>query len=1028
MRHIYYIVFVAIILCSCNAFAKDDYFYIEVVGGTKTLFNVLGIKEHSLSNDPIYTLSNYLTHDIIITNNTSSESKKYALQLYFNYMNKATQIMTPANNKYITKLNITTEDNKKYTEKFLNLFGYKLEYKNNTIYAKVSDNKENWQKHITLSLLGYPIERIISQLQEGKEIEIIIPVDYVLVPIPLSIIEKMTRPSYNISKNFLSMIAENINLSFMILSLYNLDPTTINIIDKFHSNSKLSSWRRLLLSSEIAGWAFYKISPYLQANSETIYTPLSREYINGTIGLYFNEYSFIKNWMSNSDGKLAYFMRSLFEFNPDLIPIIFNPKKEKIDKDINLLYYSISLPSIEKLSSFYDLKQLDGFPELARSLKIKDEDIYFPGGYQNWLLAIKSSNIPKNRQELLTEASKEVSNIDYITFFKELSKYKIEANEFEYSGINILFYVYNFFVHKPELATKENIILLFRNYPYFPELLSFIDTIRFNEPSLLTNLIFHMHELEKYPNSFYEPNMMIFQSTLGLFSILSLNNNIKTEEINSIFSSFLDIPLDNYRKYGLNFVNWFCSSLFTNHTCQDISSSSILDILLANIPNDKINLGNVNYIYGAKNKKKMDMLLVMNSQKIPEPELLISAAHLINEKSKLLTEKDIANHKKQLEQYAFDNKDSTHPINKAVSSLISFINSLDTKQTLPDDVFISFNKMLGCYLLSINYAYWLSNPNNPAYKDEQFVAKHDIEKLKTTILIKYPWKNTKLVSQDPKKGMYIQGSVALLPVYLAYLHMLNEPFPPNTRILNSELSKWIIYSSLIPSWNLIDDNANSFVANLYLLGIDIINSLNSKSLTSSDLNLLKKIVGKPRLNRILNCLNKSANDNKLNCQPILNYFAPSDLFFIGKYYIDNNIKFNAASYKTLMNIKKNDPQIDIKISQFGYSAPSIIGTSLLSIDMLPSYEKLERYYTHAPIAQRFFDHKIKISYLLYKLKLPSSLLYDLWYKNSLYILSHLYQNYIDDWEPLIELAETTNKQMINRWLQELKAQGTLELE
>lgn len=1028
MRHIYYIVFITIILCSCNAFTKDDYLYIEVVGGTKTLFNVLGIKDHSLNNDPIYTLINYLTQDIIITNNTSSESKKYALQLYLNYMLKATQIMTPANNKYITKLNLATEENKKYTEKFFDLFGYKLEYQNNTIYAKDSGDKDNWQKHLTLSLLGYSIEKIISQLQEGKEVEIIIPVDYVLVPIPFSIIDKMARPSCDISKNFLSMIADNTNLSFMILSLYNLDPSTISMIDKFHSNSKLSSWRRLLLSSEIAGWAFYKISPYLQANSEIIYTPLPRRYLNGTLGLYYNEYSLIKNWMNNSDGKLAYFMRALFEANPDVIPFIFNPNKKKLNKDINLLYYSIPLPTIEKLSSLYDLKEFNGFPELARSLKIKNADIYFPSGYQSWLAAIQSSNIPKNQQELLTETSKEISNIDYITFFKELSKYKIKANEFEYSGINIFFYVYNFFIHKPELATRENIILLFRNYPYFPELLPFIDIIKFNEPSLLQKLIFKMHELEKYLKNFYAPNMMIFQSTLGLISILSLNNNIKSEEVNSIFSSFLDIPLDNYRKYGLNFVKWFCSSLFTNYTCENISSSLILDILLANIPNEKINLSNANYIYGAKNKKKMDMLSVMTLQKIPDIHLLISASYLINEKSKLLTAEDTEIYKKKLEQYALENKGSTHPINIAVSSLISFINAGNTDQVLPNDVFISFNKILGWYLLSINYAYWLSDPNNAAYKDEQFVVKHDIEKLKTTILIKYPWQNTKLVSQDPKKGMYIQGSVAMLPVYLASLHMLNEPLPPDTRILNNELSKWIIYSSLIPSWHLIDDNANAFVANLYLLGNDIINSFNSKSLSSSDLNLLKRIVGKPRLNRILNCLNKSNANNQLKCQPILNYFAPSDLFFIGKYYIDNNIMFNSASYKNLLNIKKNDRQIDVKISQFGYSAPSIIGTLMLSIDMLPSYEELERYYTHSPIAQRFFDYKIKISYLLYKLKLPSSLLYDLWYKNSLYILSHLYQNYIDDWESLIEVTETINEQMINRWLQELKAQGILELE
>jgi hypothetical protein len=940
-------------------------------------------------------------------------------------MLQATQMMTPTENGYTITLNIHTEENKKLTAKFLDLFGYKLDLIDNNIYIKDNGNKNNWQKHLTLLELGYSIENITNELKQNKEIKVMIPVDYVVVPLPLSIVKKLCHPSININKNILRMLAENTNFTFMILSLYNLDTNTLYVIDKFYSDSKISSWRRLLLSSDFSGWAFYKISPYLQANSDIIYTPIPRNLINGPAGIYFNEYSFIKNWISNSNGKFAYFMRALFELNPDASKIIFNNNNNKLEKEINLLYYSLPLPPLEKLSSLYDLKDYDGFPELARALKIKNNNLYFPGKYEYWLLAINGTNIPSNISELTIETSKQITNISYLSFFKELAKYNIKINEVEYNGINIFFHLYNFFLHREELASKENIVLLFRNYPFSPELLIFIDKIKFKNPSLLPKLIFKIHELENSNKKFYESNMRIFQSTLGLLSILSLNNTIAPAYIEKILSSFLDIPLDSNGKYGLNFMNWFCNYLLANNNCQtETSTSYILDMLLANIPNKTLNINGVDYTYNMRDPKKYNMLTILNNQKIPSLETLILAYQILSSKINGSATNSPINFNQNLNFEI----NSSHPIDAALSTLNSYFNSADKYQNNTEDALLAYNNLIGWFLLGINYSYWLSEPDNTAYKDNQFIVKHDMSKVKTSILIKFPWKNTKLVTQDPKKGMYIEGSVASLPEYLSSLHLLNEPSPPESKIINDELSKWVIYSSLTPSWDLINDDVNSFLANLYMLGIDVINSINSSSHISSELKLISSIVGKPRINIITKCLQQSNNSDNQYCKPILNYFTPSDLFFIGRYHFDNNIRIKSNHWDTLINLKNKDPEIYSKANQFGYAAPLIIGTNRLSIELLPPYEKLERYYTHAPIAQRFFDHKIVIANLLYNSKLPSELSYSLWEKSALYIISHLYQNYTDDWESLIYVTNTIDQQMINRWIQELKAQGSLLLE
>ena len=116
------------------------------------------------------------------------------------------------------------------------------------------------------------------------------------------------------------------------------------------------------------------------------------------------------------------------------------------------------------------------------------------------------------------------------------------------------------------------------------------------------------------------------------------------------------------------------------------------------------------------------------------------------------------------------------------------------------------------------------------------------------------------------------------------------------------------------------------------------------------------------------------------------------------------------------------------MNQYGTLSSHINGFGRMSIDSYPSYENLDRYYTHIPIAQRLFDYKIQIAVLMHKQKLPAILQYNLWQKAVLYILSHARQNYYDDWEPIIWQVSQINEDTVQRWIQELKAQGYLELE
>lgn len=1012
---------------------QEDKLIIEIPGGIDLLSKILGINNVSIGKDFIWLLINYLCRDFLILNQADKDIKRENFASYLNFMNKITGLMQKTSTGYYIQLNL--EENEELAKKIFDLFGYDLR-KEETKYNLIENqNKDNWLKHLSLLLLGYHPETILKNLNESKKMSIFIPAEYIELPFSKRLIKSILPTEKDLEKNFLNIIAKNIDFDFLFLSLYNLSDETIEAINKSIDNEKISAWRLLLYSSENAGWKFYRISPYIEANSSTISTPIDRKLIKGPSGIYFNELSFIKNWMNNSDGKFAYFMRGLYSSNPIIRNILINNESEDIAKSINLLYFNLNLPRRERLSQLYDLKELEGFPEVLSTLRYKENDIYFPGGYDSWIKAIKNHNIPKSYEDLLKENNS--SSLSYLEFFKELAKWKTNINGQDTDGMPVFFRTYNFFIQKEELATPENILILFRAYPYYPSIITYLEHINFNDPTLLYKVIFKIIELENLEDDDYENAMRIFQSNLSLFWILSLNPQLGQKDINYLFKSFLELPFDN--KYGFDFkyARWFYHIFLKYLNCNENNPGEcMLDAIGASIPQDHLRINEAIYLFNPREREKEQIKNILKEQKIPSLQWISNIYQIIlkidsmDNKEKI---RDCINElQNQLSSYISEQaaEEMTHPIIQEMLRMLKLIEKFSSSEEAPKELILKIsnivNELIGWHNLGLVYSFWMKNVNSKAFSDNSFIAKHDFSKLKNTILIKTPWRNTHLVIQDPKKGVFLQGSLSMLPLELAPLILQSEFASANSKLLNDELPKWLWASAIFPKANLIDDQTNSAIASFYELGIELIKDINNSIHPESKqilLSFLKEHIGKARYIKIHDCLL-----TKANCQNTINLFTPSELFYLGKFSIDNSIELTSERYKKLKILIEKNPEIQDKINQFGTIAPHILGSSIITINYLPSYENLEKYYTHSPIAERLFDYKIRTAYLIDKLQLPAKLQYLIWQKAVLYILSHCRQNYIDDWESIVWQTQLINEETLIRWIQEFKAQGYLELE
>jgi len=1011
----------------------EDKLIIEIPGGIELLSKILGINNASMGKDFIWLLINYLCRDFLILNQADKDIKIQNFSSYLNLMNKITKLMQKTSMGYYIQLDLNNDE--ELAKKVLNLFGYDLKKEGDKYSLIESQSKDSWLKHLSLLLLGYHPDSILKDLNESKKFSLFIPIEYIKLPFSKKLIESILPDEKDLEKNFLNILAKNIDFNFLFLSLYNLSEETIEAINKSIDNQKISAWRLLLYSSENAGWKFYRISPYIEANSSTISTPIDRKLIKGPSGIYFNELSFIKNWMNNSDGKFAYFMRGLYSSKPTIRNILINNEGEDISKSINLLYFNLNLPRRERLSQLYDLKELDGFPEVLSTLQYKDNDIYFPGGYDSWIKAIKNHNIPKSYEDLFKENNS--SPLSYLEFFKELAKWKTNINGQDTDGMPVFFRTYNFFLQREELATPENILILFRVYPYYPAIIPFLEHINFNDPTLLYKLIFKILELENLENDNYENAIRIFQSNLSLFWILSLNPQLEQKDFNYLLKSFLELPFNNKFGFDFKYAQWFYHIFLRYLNCDENNPDEcILDAILSSIPQDHLKINEAIYLFNPREREKEQIKNILKDQKIPPLKWITDIYKVISKMESTDNKEKLKNYINELQElfssYTSEQSDVeiTHPISQDVFKMLHFIEKFNSNEEASKDLisntFNIINELIGWHNLGLVYSFWMKNVNSKAFSDNSFISKHDFGKLKNTILIKTPWRNTHLVIQDPKKGIFLQGSLSMLPLELAPLILQSEFASANSKLLNDELPKWLWASAIFPKGNLIDDQTNSVISSLYELGIELIKDTNNSiepEAKKTLLSFLKELIGKARYIKIQDCLL-----NKINCQNIENLFTPSELFYLGKFSIDNSIELASERYKELKNLIKNEPEIQNKISQYGTIAPHVLGSSIITINYMPSYENLEKYYTHSPIAERLFDYKIRTAYLLDKLQLPAKLQYLIWQKAVLYILSHCRQNYIDDWESIVWQTQLINEETIIRWIQEFKAQGYLELE
>lgn len=1013
---------------------------IEVPGGIKLLGTVIGINSIP-GRDFVWVLTNYLCKDIAIINKSESETKRNPLLLYLDYIEAATAFMQRDQNGYTATLSLRNKEIKEKTEKLLRIFGYQLITNNGDCQIVSNEDKNNWQKHLTFRLLSYSPEILASKLSKSEEIKLIIPVENITLPFSASLIARIIPYEKDLSKHFLKIVAENVNFSYLLLGLYNLNEKTIDTIETSNDNANLSGWRALLTSSDYAGWEFYKILPCLDTQSTTIKTPIDRELLKGASGYYFNENTFIKSWMHNADGKFAYFMRGLNELNPKVKSIILNIDEKKLKKEINLLYLNLPIPEKERLSHLYDLKELGEFPEVMRILRAQGNELYFPGNYNSWLIAAQNNSMPENPDQLATEISISPRLLDYLEYFKLLSKYHSEVGGYHYNGFNIFFRLYNFFSGKPELATPENIVMLFRAYPYYPAIMNYLENIKFNDPVLVQKLIFKINELEKINNDSYETTIRIFQSTLSLLWLLSDNKSFESQDIEKIFHSFLDIPVDKRYGYQFNYIQWFIQKfLGAIHCSISNASSCLVDILVNPIPQQKMELASTIFSYDPRTREKERIELILKKQKIPPIEFILSGSQILTAslssesaepiKNAIITMKDLLKNPANSPQ---------HQVDAEIMNLFNImdqllLNNIHNKDTLSAGIITSLNNLIGYYQLGLVYSYWMNNPESPAYKDNQFIVKHDFSKLVTTILIRTPWRNSHLVFQDPEKGIYIESSLSTLPIELVPLITQTEASVANSRILNDELGKWLWAAAIFPEWDFIDEESNNAVAFTYLLGKDILLLMQNRKSPAAflskedDLEPWFSFIGKPRAIIIQQCSSHDSVPESYHCDDISFYFTPSEILNIGKYVIENQIRINSSNYDAMQELLSKDPHLHARMNQYGTLSSHINGFGRMSIHSYPSYENLDRYYTHIPIAQRLFDYKIQIAVLMHKQKLPAILQYNLWQKAVLYILSHARQNYYDDLEPIIWQVSQINEDTVQRWIQELKAQGYLELE
>ncbi|MCP4151257.1 MAG: hypothetical protein GY757_26170 [bacterium] len=850
-----------------------------------------------------------------------------------------------------------------------------------------------------------------------RETEIPVPWDF-------EFLETITGLKVDSSSFFETMINHK-QFSLLLGVLYRLSSREIDYISGLDKSSPLAAWQKIYNDRKFL-MGMFLLSSSLRASGENENRLLSlpggpgaEPFWSRLAGVDYKSkpLEFLQQLATKEDGKLNYlFVLSTFLPQEKQNYMFTGPNAAKMEE----LYRTYSLSTRERLNAtrFPGLRS-PGFHTLFFALKMKDGKFDFPLGLKTWfkILKLKKDDVtPFTLLKVLTKKSGGVKT------FTEIKKF---------------ISIYTKFYHRPELLTEETLYTLYHSYENYNVLVDFVEKLPIKKPETITKLFAWVWQLEKTGKKDKVLLTSAIQSILEIFSHAA-KFTPERFDYDRLIDKLVELPHDRLDFYT-GIFRFFKTELKLK-TRKGKSRFGLIDFALTGIENRNLGADYTDYRFTIKNKFRKDIKEILTSQEtcsfsgLMEMERLLN--RLVTEDMTLSTAKSINRRLLELFQLV------PHPdISKSAPKylrervidyprvrLYIELNSLNQK-IKKDAPTIELKKIidvirkdylvyhLNHYMLTLAYALNAKNPSLRVFLNPNMVRLHDFDDHNGRTAWNY--------SGVPSTGEYFSEyhlAGGLSRLNLTFSGKWQSHLFGRTPVFNSWHLRSVI-SNLMDFYPITRiSRSTSYNALLVDFGMDLmLKARDKKVMKQNIIKQLGMITSGYHYRKAVGYLSGKSKNHRLFFSELRQ--LGESFFKKGKYLEYSNLEkqLRAFAAKPPATIESLDRQFgNIYYHTFGNLKPQ-------HIKLFP--QDVSSLFAEGWVSGEMFDEfKIKLSWHIYKKKVPPSLMSHALYAYFIRTVPRvLCQNHINDYFSTYFTFEVFNYSHLKNIIKKLKKEGYLKL-
>ncbi|MCP4219871.1 MAG: hypothetical protein GY765_34885 [bacterium] len=922
-------------------------------------------------------------------------------------------------------LDMTKSDASKKASIIMNLLGLKLTKNPEGKYLVTQSGAAGITDYFNFALLK--VRSLNHQLKKTNHFHFALKEQEIPIPWDHEFLSRITGLKINKSTFFQTMLKDEA-FSLLLGTLYRLSDKEINYISRL-SQTPGEAWKTIYKDRKFLVGMFM-LSSALRVHDNHITLPggtAAAGFWSKLIGFDQKKapMEFLRSIAVKDDGKLNYlFLFSTF-LEPRVRELLFTgANSEKMEK----VYALLPLEAGEKITG-------TGLPGIANPnffsllymLRLKDNRFQLSPNANVWLKVLKKK-VPGTVAAAEPGSDTAAGNEDIFSLLTHLLA--VEPGKKKTSVVSDrlrrFVSIYSRFSQRPAIMTEEVLDTLYHSYDDYNVLVDFIEKINIRKPATVLGLYGYVRKMDSLPGKDRMLFTALFQSLLELLA-QTAQYGPDLYDYDRLVNQLIQLPLDRVGFYDGVF------SFFKKEMHIRRGRKELVDFLLSGISNCNLNINNIDYKYGVKDRYKKNINKILTSQEVCSFKSFLNINRMIDQLNKgtyngtqarkiadvirMLPYAEIskdAPKKIRARVMAFSRKELKRSLNtlangQSVSQIKPVIDKLKSRYLLTH---------LRDYLLTLAYAANAKNPDLKFFINPNLVRLHDFDNSKGLTAWNY-------CGAPPSARHFAEyhlcGGLSRLNIAFAakwHFHLFKR-----TMVYSKEHLRSVIINllQLYPAPQVKPGLAyNALLVNF---GIDLLREAPGNPELKKDITAeLATLTAGYHYRKIMEYLEGKSNRHPLFFKEIKQ---------LGERFFKKNKYMELAKEQKQLSAFRNQPLKDAVDNQgagFGSIYYHTFGS--LNPQNLPLFpQDLSSLFTGGRVSGEMIDeYKIKMGWHFFKKKIPSVLMGQVLYQYfSTTVPRFMCQNHENDYFSTYFMFKIFNNSHLKKIIKNLKKEGDLKL-